>query len=83
MAENDKTLAELEVDRQRTLERLKAVDRAIAQHNAQEVGDLKTFKEMGGQARTKLFRENPERYRTLAEQWRTEAERELLERSGR
>jgi len=42
------------------------------------VSDLAAFKAMPPAARTQLFRDNPDRYRQLAAEWRDEAERKLV-----
>ena len=55
-------------------ERLKVADRA---------SDLQGFKALGAAGRMELFRADPDRYRQLAAEWRAEAERALVEKSGR
>ena len=81
--DGNKTREEVLADRQRTLDRLKAQDRVLAQMDEQEAGDLDAFKKLTGAQRTQIYRENPEKYRELYRQWTDELARELIEKGGR
>jgi hypothetical protein len=77
--EEEKARAKVEAGKQAQ----RWLDAREAEKSLAEANSLEAFKKLSPAARTEIYRTNPERYKQLAEQWREQAEADLLQRSGR